>query len=292
MLRDSPFGAMTPMCRISLVVAATAALCLAAPDAWAKKKDKEKPGSAAVAAAGQSPSPAPRVKATAEQRAIANQGDPLARAAFWTREVDIDPRDVPATLALTQALRALGSYEDAAQVTGRLLMLEPNNVEGLLEMARIHIARLQGFYGIEPGRKAQALAPRDWRPPALLAVAYEQANRPDEALAAHRQAQAIAPNNPSVLSNLAMFLATHGDPPQAEKLLRTAAALPGASVQVRQNLALVVGLQGRFDEAERLARQDLPPEVVANNMAYLHNVAGGGEAAGPVRDWNSLRTQP
>jgi Flp pilus assembly protein TadD len=83
-----------------------------------------------------------------------------------------------------------------------------------------------------------------------------------------------------------MFLAGHGDPAQAERLLRTAYARPGATMQVRQNLALVLGLQGRFDEAETLARQDLPPDLVANNMAYLRAAAQGGA---PARSWDAMR---
>ena len=35
---------------------------------------------------------------------------------------------------------------------------------------------------------------------------------------------------------------------------------------------MVVGLQGRFDEASKLAREDLPPEQVQENMAYLQKM--------------------
>ncbi len=52
------------------------------------------------------------------------------------------------------------------------------------------------FYAIEPAREAQKLAPRDWRIPSLLGVAYEQAQRYDEALAAHKLAVSLAPENP------------------------------------------------------------------------------------------------
>ena len=52
--------------------------------------------------------------------------------------------------------------------------------------------------------------------------------------------------------------------PQADALPRSR-----SEPRIRQNLALVVGLQGRFDEATKLAQQDLPPEKVEENMAYL-----------------------
>ena len=42
--------------------------------------------------------------------------------------------------------------------------------------------------------------------------------------------------------------------------------------RVRQNLALVVGLQGRFDEARKIASEDLPPDQVDANLAYLQQM--------------------
>ncbi len=275
------------MCRMSVLAATAVALSLAAPGAWAK--DKGAPKAASDPSATTAPARV-RVKAGAEERTVVRRADPLTRATFWTREVEIDPRDPEAALGLAQALRTLGSFDDAAAIMDRYLMANTDDVECLLELARIHIARGQGFYAVAPARRALALAPKDWRAPSLLGVAYEQASRDEEALAAHRQAQALAPNNPSVISNLAMYLAAHGDAAQAESLLRAAAALPGATAQVRQNLALVLGLQGRLAEAEKIAREDRPPELVANNMAYLRAAAGTEPA--PQRDWNSLRTQP
>ena len=84
----------------------------------------------------------------------------------------------------------------------------------------------------------------------------------------------------------------HGEGPRAEAMLRAAAARPDATIQVRQNLALLVGLQGRLTEAEKLARQDLPPELVTNNMAYLRAANGQGETSAPSRSWDAMRATP
>ena len=228
---------------------------------------------------------APR-KATPAQRAEVQRADPLTRMAFWSAEADRDGRDVEAAVALSQALRALGRYDEAADAADRILVVAPDSYDALMEVARANIARGQGFYAIEPGRKAAALQPRDWRPLSLLGVAYEQAKRDDEALAAHRQAVALAPAEAVPLTNLAMHLAATGDLPGAEALLRKAVALPTATIQVRQNLALVVGLQGRLDEAEKLARQDLPPESVDNNLAWLRAATGQPSA---TRSWSAVK---
>jgi len=276
------------MCRMSALAATALALVLIPISGQAREKPKpavSTPAAKVDAAA----SPAPPPKATPAERAMAQRLDPLARAAFWGREADRDKGDVEAAINLSQALRAMGRLDDAGAAAERALIIAPDNVPALLEVARVQIARNQGFYAIEPLRKVIAATPRDWRAPSLLGVALEQASRDDEALAAHRQAVALAPDNPAPIANLAMFYAGHGDATQAETLLRQAVSKSGADMTVRQNLALVLGLQGRFDEAERIARQDLPPEIVANNMAYLR--AAAGPAAGPAqRSWDAMRS--
>ena len=277
------------MCRKRAILATVLApllapallLAVSAPKAsWAA--DKRAP----VANVAQAEADAAPRKATPAQRAEVQRADPLTRMAFWSAEADRDGRDVEAAVALSQSLRALGRYDEASDAAARILIGAPDSFDALMEVARANIARGQGFYAIEPARKAAALQPRDWRPPSLLGVAYEQAKRDDEALAAHRQAVALAPTEAAPLANLAMHLASTGDLPGAEAQLRKAVALPSASIQIRQNLALVVGLQGRLDEAEKLARQDLPPESVDNNLAWLRAATG---QSSPTRSWNAVK---
>jgi Flp pilus assembly protein TadD len=273
------------MCRNWALAATAVALCFTPSLALARHKGDDKAEPAAA-------QPAPRAKATPAQRAMAERAAPLARAAFWAREVEIDPADVEAGVGLSQALRMLGNYDDAYAAIQKLLLAKPDSYDALMEMARIHVARGSGFYAIEPARRAEALQPRDWRVQTLLAIAYEQAQRDDEARAAHEKAMALAPGNPTVMSNYAMFLASHGEGPRAEAMLRAAAARPDATIQVRQNLALLLGLQGRLTEAEKLARQDLPPALVANNMAYLRAANGQGDPGAASRSWEAMRATP
>lgn len=264
-------------------VAAAPALASTAPAATT-------PVGAAASPPAKPKPPEKPTKATPEQRAEIERLDPLARAAFWAREVDKDQTDGDARLKLAKALRALGKYEEAGQNADQLLVMQPNNYEALLESARDRIAQNHGFYAIDPAQRAAALQPHDWRPIALQAIALEQSERDSEALAAHQKALALAPNNPATLSNLGMYFATHGDPVQAEALLRRAAGAPGADVLERQNLALVLGMEGRIDEAERLERQDLPPQTVSNNLAYLRAATDPTPSAARTRTWDSVKT--
>ncbi len=233
--------------------------------------------------AAATPPSAPR--ASPQQRLEAERLDPLARAAFWSRESENDPRDGEAGVRLAHALRDLRRFDEAAQAAGRVLVSDPANYDAMLEAGRARIAQNQGFYAIEPLQHAAAARPNDWRPVSLLAIAYEQVQRDDEALAAYQRAVQMAPANAGLLVNLALYYAGHNDTAQAEQLLRRAIAMPGAPAQARQNLALMLGLQGRLEEAERLARQDLPPEMVESNLAYLR----AASTTAPARSWDSVR---
>jgi Flp pilus assembly protein TadD len=253
-----------------------AAAVLAAPPARAKTVDAPAaamaPAQAATRAqakaAPAAPAPAPS-KASREVRAQAERLEPLARAAFWASQVDADPKDAEAGVKLASALRVLGRFPEAQAAAEAVLVQQPNNLDALLESARNAVAAGQGFYAVEPTKKALEIAPKDWRAATLLAVALDQALRPAEAMEAHRTAMQLAPDNPAVLSNAAMFFASQGDQAKAETLLRKAAALPGASLQVRQNLALVLGLQGKLEEAERIERENLPPQMAEANLDYF-----------------------
>jgi Flp pilus assembly protein TadD len=208
-------------------------------------------------------------KATAQERAAADRLDPLARMIFWTREANLDPTDAVAGIELASSLRTLGRFGEAEQAVQKVLVLYPANLDALMESARVAVASGKGFYALDPLRKAEALAPRDWRVYSLLAVAHDQNQQPDLAKTAYDQALALSPDNPAVLSNLGLWYATHGDTAQGEGYLRRAITQPAATPQERQNLALVLGMEGKLGEAEQLMREDLPPEAADANLAYL-----------------------
>jgi len=244
-------------------------------------------------AQAQAQSPAPRVPASAETRAAYDRTDALSRSVFWAQEQEINPADSVAGVKLSQALRELGRYDQAAETAQAVLTVQPNNLDAMLELGRAHIARGQAFYGVAPLEKARDQAPRDWRSYSLLGVAYEQVRRFDDAHAAWNQALTLSPDNPDVLTNAAMSAMTRGDAAAAETLLRRAAAQPAASAKVRQNLAMVLGLQGKMGEAEQILRRELPPEQAEQNLAWLRSRTAArptaSASADTARTWNSLQ---
>jgi Flp pilus assembly protein TadD len=234
-------------------------------------------------------------KASKSEIETALRSDPLAQAAFFSNQFDHDPENVQIGLYLSNALRALGRFAQAADIAHRVLLFAPDNTELLLAAARAHIAGNDAFLAVDPLKHAIELTPKDWTAHSLLGVAYQQIKRPDDAQAEWRTALQLSPDNPDVLTNIAMAKVTAGDLAGAEPLLRTAAAQKDAGVQVRQNLALVLGLEGKMDEAEKLLREDLPPQQADANLAWLQQASGAHDDSAPVhadaptRSWASVK---
>jgi len=209
------------------------------------------------------------------RRRIARE-DTLTQMTFWAREYQAFPDDLEAAQKLTEALRAGGRHERAAEVANEAIGRHPDDVT---------LQRTLGFALLSAGRPNPALRPlaiaaaadpQDWASRSALGVALDQLGRMPEAQRAYREALAIRADEPGVLTNMGVSHLLAGSPADAEAVLRQAAALPNAPPAARQNLALAIGLQGRFDEAEQLERIDLPPAMVAENMAYIRGLLSTG----------------
>ena len=243
---------------------------------------------APVAADPAAASARPRVPADAATRAAYDRADALSRSVFWTDQAEINPMDPVAGVKAAQALRELGQYDQAADMAQRVLLVQPNNVEAMLEAGRGHIARGQAFYGIAALETARDARPDDWRVWSLLGTAYEQVRRAEDARGAWARALQMSPENPDVLANMAVAAMVRGDNAAAEPLLRRAAAHPDASLKVRLNLAMALGLNGNLSEAEQILRRALPPDQADSNLAWLRARSGGLDQAS-ARTWDSLQ---
>src|SRR5204862_1967849 len=101
------------MCR-KLVLAATVlsmGVVFAAPALAADQAPSPKPAKAEKIA--------PPRKASPEQRAAAERADPLARAAFWAHELEINPADPEASLRMAAALRQMSRFDQGAEAAER-----------------------------------------------------------------------------------------------------------------------------------------------------------------------------
>jgi len=185
-----------------------------------------------------------------------------------------DPGNVELGLSYAERLKALGQTDEQMGVLQTLAQKNPQD------------GRLLGIYGKEllmAGQmqeastvleNAAATGKADWKTYSALGSAYDQQGRYADARNQYSRALQLQPNEMSVLNNMGMSFALEGNLPKAEQTLREASRLPGSQQEprIRQNLALVVGLQGRFEESKQIASQDLPPDQVEANLAYLQQM--------------------
>ncbi len=185
-----------------------------------------------------------------------------------------DKSNVELGLAYADGLEKLGQIDQQLTVLQALSTGNPTN------------AKLQSIYGkklLATGHAGEAVpvleslatsGEGDWRTFSALGSAYDQQGQYTQARKSYQSALALQPNQISVLNNMGMSYALEGNLKQAEATFRSALNLPdGKSMpRIKQNLALVVGLQGRFDESRKIASEDLPPDQVEANMAYLQKM--------------------
>jgi len=181
-------------------------------------------------------------------------------------------QDKATVIYYAAALRAAGQPAQAVAVIEQGLVANPKDVDLKVNYAKALAAA--GRYNQALNVINDAIRPDapDWNSLLVKGAILDQMGNPSEARLTYNQALLIAPNEPSIEGNLGLSYAMTNDLTEAEQHLRKAASMPGAKSRIRQNLALVIGLQGRFDEARALFAQELPPDQVEQNMAYIKSM--------------------
>jgi Flp pilus assembly protein TadD len=185
-----------------------------------------------------------------------------------------DQKNLALGLAYADGLEKLGQGDQQLRVLATLVEQNPQNT---------NIKAVYGKKLLASGRSEQAIpvlksvadsGTDDWRILSALGSAYDQQSQYGTARETYQKALALQPNQISILNNIGMSYALEGNLKEAEETLRSAMALPEGKLlpRLRQNLALVVGLQGRFEESRQIASEDLPPDEVEANMAYLQKM--------------------
>lgn len=176
-------------------------------------------------------------------------------------------------IALAGNLQRMGQQQSAVQILQEVASANPANAQAQAQAGKALLAAGDPNSAGTVLERAVSLNPKDWQALSALGSAYDQQSRFSEARERYQQALAIKPDAVGVRNNLGMSYALQGKLPEAEKLLRELMNSTGSDApRVRQNLALVVGLQGRFDEARKIASEDLPPNEVEANLAYLQQM--------------------
>lgn len=219
----------------------------------------------------------------AERDAIKSQ-DMITQTAFWSSQFELNPGDYEAGLAFAKSLRGIGSSQRSAEVASQALSLHPGDAELSKALARAAMDQARPDVAVSTLFVAIPKARDDWELMSLYGVALDNMGNHKEAQASYDTALKLSPMNSTVMSNLGLSYLMQGEYEMAESILRRAMSQSNQpDPRIRQNLALVLGVQGRFDESAELTGVDLPPNMVAENMAYYRKLLT------PDRKWSALR---
>ena len=214
--------------------------------------------------------------------------DPIAAAAFWGTRYNTDQSNPEIAVKFSEALRKIGSTEEAAAVMQKTAARFEEHPGVSLEYGKVLVESGRAFEAVRHLEAAAAAAPSNWRALSAYGVALDQIGEHTQARRKYDRALAMAPGpHTSVLNNKGLSYALEGNLAMAKTILSDAARNAGGDARVRQNLALVLAIAGDMNEAERLARSDLPPIVADNNIGVFRQLVNqpaywGEYAAGNV----------
>jgi Flp pilus assembly protein TadD len=205
---------------------------------------------------------------------ISSAGPSFKKTDALSKQWKADPTNIDVTMAYASSLGQLSQKQGQVDILRTSAAQTRGDAQAQSRLGRAQMAAGDMAGAIETLSRATELNPRDVQALSALGAALDQQTKHPEAREKYKAALTIAPNDMGIVNNMAMSFALQGKLPEAESLLRKAASHPTAKAipRIRQNLALVIGLQGRFDEAKQVASQDLPPDQVQANMAYLQSM--------------------
>lgn len=198
--------------------------------------------------------------------------DPIAAAAFWGTRYNTEQSNPDVAVKFSQALRKIGSTEEAVGVMQKTSTQHADNIEVNLEYGKVLVESGRAFEAVRYLETAAVAQPNNWRTLSAYGVALDQIGEHDAARQKYDRALAMSPGEITVLNNKGLSYALDGNLSSARATLRQAATSAGGDARVRQNLALVLALSGEMREAERLARSDLPPLVADNNIGVYRQL--------------------
>lgn len=211
--------------------------------------------------------------------------DYRSAAKYYQNLYNRDADDMQALLGLVRNLRYVGSAGQSLALLDEAMPRHPDIFALRAEFAKALVASGLAEEAVDVLTGLLEEVPDDWELLSALGIAYDLNNDPGQAERAYLAALEVTPENTSVINNLALSLALSGKIDEGIAILEETTAGRFSTPHIRQNLALMYAMKGDIQSARRLAEQDLPKDVVENNIVYyerLYARRGGGQAVGVV----------
>ena len=192
-------------------------------------------------------------------------GDRSTAIGLLQRAHEIDPSQAEPLLQLAGHYKELGHERQAEEAYRRLVEIEPENPEHLLEHGLLLLRRDQIFQARTRFLKALRMQ-KDPRALNAAGVTYDLRGQHGEAQGYYRDALLLDPVHLPSLGNLGLSLALAGDHGQAIEVLETAVTLPEAGPGHRHMLATAYGLSGDMVAASRVTGVPFDETVLKQHL--------------------------
>ena len=190
-------------------------------------------------------------------------------AEYYSRILELQPKNIKATLGLARNLRYAGMPKEAIKIIKNYVS-KFNKVESLrVELLKAQLAAGMLEIALETAIQLKTENPNNWELYSILGIIYDQKNEYNLARDNYLEGLRISPENPTVLNNYALSLAQNGEVEEAIKILKPIILSEKTTVQTRQTLALLYNLSGSFKQGQALMQRDLPNEIVEKNMKIM-----------------------
>jgi Flp pilus assembly protein TadD len=180
--------------------------------------------------------------------------------------------DMSATLegeiAKAHALRAAGSYDEAAKSLGQLLIVAPDDSRVVGEYGKVLTQLGRPGDALPFLNRAIQLDANDWTLYSALGVAYDQSDQHVKARAAYEHALVLKPGQPDVLNNMGVSRILAGNLGDAQKLLSQASQPGTEQPKIGNNLALLETMKPATSAPKPLVMmQNVPTDPDAGPVA-------------------------
>jgi Flp pilus assembly protein TadD len=188
-------------------------------------------------------------------------------AAHYQQIYEREPDNLPALIGYSRNLRYAGMARDAIRSLRKGVKEHGKKPGLLLELAKAQLAGSLLNDGRETLEVLLDLDPDNWEVHSSSGILFDRLGQFDVAQTAYERALELSPGNVAVQNNRALSLAQAGKLDEAIASLGKVAHGENSTPQTRQNLATLYAAKGDMAQAERLAREDLPPEILKENLA-------------------------
>jgi Flp pilus assembly protein TadD len=168
----------------------------------------------------------------------------------------------------------LGHDREAIYAFGRVLALEPDNVDALEQIGLIYVLHEQVDQAREYLERAIALDPSRWRAHNGLGVLSDTQHDYSAAVAHYQAALAITPNSAMLLSNAGYSQYLAGDLDTAAATFVKALSCDTTYAPARRNLALLYARKGAYRDAVQLLSTVATEAAAYNDVGYVAMLKG------------------